>query len=61
MVYKFNVSVEVDEEKTVARPEWIAKQIEEQIKKGIEIGLGESDIPVIETQVVRKSVTNKFF
>lgn len=54
MIYQFDVLLEVDEEKTVARPEWIAKQIKEQIEKGIEIGLGESDIPILKTQIVLK-------
>ena len=47
MLYKFGLFVKVDEEKTVAKPVYLARQIKEQIQKGMEIGLGESDIPIL--------------
>ena len=49
MLYKFELFVKVDDEKTVAKPVYIAKQIKEQIQKGMEIGLGETDIPISKT------------
>jgi len=49
MLYKFELFVKVDDEKTVAKPVYLAKQIKEQIQKGMEIGLGESDIPVVKS------------
>jgi len=49
MLYKFELFVKVDDEKTVAHPVYIAKQIKEQIQKGMEIGLGETDIPISKT------------
>jgi len=49
MLYKFELFVKVDDEKTVANPVVIAKQIKEQLQKGMEIGLGETDIPVVKS------------
>jgi len=49
MLYKLELFVKVDDEKTVANPVVIAKQIKGQIQKAMEIGLGETDIPVVKS------------
>lgn len=59
MLYKFELFVKVDDEKTVANPVVVARQIKGQLQKGMEIGLGETDIPVVKSWLNTSRINRK--